>query len=234
LVKMNENKSAASRGTGVTVELRDERGNLISTHEASEQELLVGSMLRQARVHVDQGEPSQALQLVLQAVRETQGEQGIFDVLNQARRDYGLDAPNPNFTPSTSSPSLSSLFASLSTNPAASPSSSSSSAASSSSQPVPMAEDDWGLDPDPFGLLPPSEGKHDIPTNKGQNAVIAEDSDEDRPSDSELLVHKNILVAAYEDGSSFLCDMCNGLVKKDRAEAHLTMWCPALNVDDDD
>lgn len=40
---------------------------------------------------------------------------------------------------------------------------------------------------------------------------------------------EGILAAALQDGSSVLCRKCSGLVKRDRWDAHSTMWCPALD-----
>lgn len=48
---------------------------------------------------------------------------------------------------------------------------------------------------------------------------------------------EHILIDAFQDGSSVLCQRCRGLISVDRAEAHARLWCPALgeaDLDDDD
>ncbi len=62
----------------------------------------------------------------------------------------------------------------------------------------------------------------------------------DMYSDS-LLVEtgdEDILIDAFQDGSSVICQRCHGLISVERAEAHATRWCPALegnsNMSDDD
>jgi hypothetical protein len=42
---------------------------------------------------------------------------------------------------------------------------------------------------------------------------------------------EDILHDAYADGSSLLCERCGALVKATRMEAHRTMWCDALPED---
>jgi len=51
---------------------------------------VMSTLLAQARVCLAQGQPTQALALVLAAVREQRGEAGVFDVLNETRERHGL------------------------------------------------------------------------------------------------------------------------------------------------
>jgi len=39
---------------------------------------------------------------------------------------------------------------------------------------------------------------------------------------------EDILLDAFQDGSSVICQKCQGLISVDRAEAHAKRWCPAL------
>lgn len=50
-----------------------------------------------------------------------------------------------------------------------------------------------------------------------QDTLLAEMGDE------------NILVDAFQDGSSVICQKCKGLVPVDRAEQHSKYWCETLN-----
>lgn len=44
---------------------------------------------------------------------------------------------------------------------------------------------------------------------------------------------EGLLAAALQDGSSVVCQRCSGLVKRERWNAHCSMWCPALDDDGD-
>lgn len=44
---------------------------------------------------------------------------------------------------------------------------------------------------------------------------------------------ENILVDAFQDGSSVICQRCKALVPVDRAEQHSKYWCDALDNDMD-
>lgn len=46
---------------------------------------------------------------------------------------------------------------------------------------------------------------------------------------------ESILVEAFQDGSSVVCQRCKGLISLDRAEKHAKYWCPmAENVELDE
>jgi hypothetical protein len=47
---------------------------------------------------------------------------------------------------------------------------------------------------------------------------------------------EDILLDAFQDGSSVICQKCQGLISVDRAEAHAKRWCPALTntIEEDD
>jgi len=60
---------------------------------------------------------------------------------------------------------------------------------------------------------------------RAQESIIGERGDND------------ILHDAFVDGSSVVCSKCGSLIKRDRADAHMRRWCPALasdGKDDDD
>ena len=62
---------------------------------------------------------------------------------------------------------------------------------------------------------------------RAQESIIGERGDDD------------ILHDAFVDGSSVVCSKCGSLVKRERSDAHMTKWCPALasdgkDVDSDD
>lgn len=44
---------------------------------------------------------------------------------------------------------------------------------------------------------------------------------------------EEILIDAFQDGSSVVCQRCGGLVAVERAEAHSLYWCDALEAEDD-
>lgn len=47
---------------------------------------------------------------------------------------------------------------------------------------------------------------------------------------------EEILLDAFQDGSSVICQNCQGLISVDRAESHSKRWCPALtnSIEEDD
>ncbi len=53
-----------------------------------------------------------------------------------------------------------------------------------------------------------------------------------QPGGGAILVEErgrgHILEQAQADGSSFVCDMCHGIVATRRRVPHVTQWCPAL------
>ena len=54
------------------------------------------------------------------------------------------------------------------------------------------------------------------------------------PSILSELGDEDILVDAFEDGSSVICQKCKGLISVDRAEAHAKFWCDSITEEDDD
>lgn len=53
-----------------------------------------------------------------------------------------------------------------------------------------------------------------------QDTILSERGDED------------ILVDAFQDGSSVICKRCNALIPVNRSEAHQLYWCDAIEVED--
>ena len=62
---------------------------------AADENAYVATLLQSAHSSMAQQRPMQALGLVLAAVRQQRGEEGVFDVLNQAREGMGL-TPHAN------------------------------------------------------------------------------------------------------------------------------------------
>ena len=70
------------------------------------------------------------------------------------------------------------------------------------------------------------EYDHDIPID-GANTDVD-------PVGSPILQERGdgseeILVDAFEDGSSVICKLCKSLVKKNRWDAHRDIWCPSID-----
>lgn len=61
-----------------------------TTASEMDEHSMMSALLGEARVALAQGQPGQALGLVLAAVRLQRGEAGVFDVLNQTREAHGL------------------------------------------------------------------------------------------------------------------------------------------------
>jgi len=77
----------------VTVEVRNSRGDVVRQYEASSAEIKAAPLLLEARQFIKEGKPQQALGRVLDAVRQTRGQAGVWEVLEDARHAYAnLDA----------------------------------------------------------------------------------------------------------------------------------------------
>jgi hypothetical protein len=54
------------------------------------------------------------------------------------------------------------------------------------------------------------------------------------PSLLSELGDEDILIDAFQDGSSVICQKCKGLISVERAEAHSKLWCDALTMEEMD
>jgi hypothetical protein len=95
------------------------------------------------------------------------------------------------------------------------------------------------LSPDQLALLLDRLAISNESSRVGEvRAVVCDDSDDnDNDNDAAAMPHQSILEAqgrtailrdAYRDGSSSLCIYCQSLIKSDRLDAHMSLWCDAL------
>ena len=163
----------------------------------------------------------QALNLVLTAVRQQRGEEGVFDALNAAREEYGLQAhANPirqqreqqqqqaMLQHDADDDRVGSLMSSLSLHPAF------------SSYPMPSR--------------PPQQQRQqdedaDMDDDEDEGGGERQSSDDDAAT-SILEEHGQGLVldAALRDQETYRrCGRCGGLIARDRWAAHVSLWCDA-------
>jgi hypothetical protein len=66
-------------------------------------------------------------------------------------------------------------------------------------------------------------------------AVPCGTAEELRTEDALLAVsgRERVILDAATDGSSTMCPACGALLSRDRWQAHVENWCPALNKDED-
>eukprot|EP01124_Arcella_intermedia_P027597 TRINITY_DN543_c0_g1_i6.p1 TRINITY_DN543_c0_g1~~TRINITY_DN543_c0_g1_i6.p1 ORF type:complete len:159 (-),score=29.40 TRINITY_DN543_c0_g1_i6:51-527(-) len=70
----------------MTVEVRNEHGHVVRQYEATREEISAAPHLLEARRLISQGKPSEALGKILDVVRSTQGEAGVWRVLEEAKK----------------------------------------------------------------------------------------------------------------------------------------------------
>ena len=45
---------------------------------------------------------------------------------------------------------------------------------------------------------------------------------------------EGLLLQAFSDQSSVICKHCKGLIKKERLDSHIKMWCPGIERNEED
>ena len=163
----------------------------------------------------------QALNLVLTAVRQQGGEEGVFDALNAAREEYGLQAhANPirqqrqqqqaeaaRLQPDVDDEAVHGLMSSMSLRPAF------------SSYPVPPRTQQQQQQEE--------EEDADMEADGEEEQEVQSSDDEERVT-SILEEHgqSGVLDAALRDHATYRrCGRCGGVIARDRWAAHVSMWC---------
>eukprot|EP01125_Pyxidicula_operculata_P012448 TRINITY_DN4084_c0_g1_i1.p1 TRINITY_DN4084_c0_g1~~TRINITY_DN4084_c0_g1_i1.p1 ORF type:complete len:179 (-),score=30.29 TRINITY_DN4084_c0_g1_i1:201-704(-) len=154
----------------VEVEIVDSKGNVVKNYHVSQEEAKMIPILAEARGLLDKGKPIMAMEMVLEALRKTQGDSAVWNVLDKAKAELnGLYEKNR-----------------------------------AENDP----HDDQGDDP---------ESDDSSLANSVQMTLLEE-------QDRGHIIHRAIAQA-----NTFICPMCNGVLDTKRREAHLTLWCPALD-----
>lgn len=170
------------------------------TRSSTQQEAYIAELLKKARGEVEGSNPSKALALVLQAVRLTKGQSAVVGVLNQTRANYEIQQHwNKGFEAQVRS--IEGIDASLHSMYLHAKTEEKEKVASSTSSSSPSKS---------------RSGAHSSSSESGGDSILAGTNRE------------QYLDEALSDGSSRLCPMCKGIVKAERYDAHVTMWCDAL------
>ena len=184
-----------------------------------EERHFIAQLLAQARSSLSAERPMQALSLVLAAVRQQRGEEGVFDALNAAREEYGL-APHANpvrqareraeLEHRRADADVDALMSGMSLRPAWTPYSmpgdrtrrAESRMLEGGDEDATMEEEDGGDDSDEGG--------------KGDASVLEERGD------------GRLLDDAVRDGGRFAtCARCRGVIARERMAQHTQLWCEA-------
>lgn len=156
----------------------------------------VKSLLTIAREHIDQGRPEQALGAITVAMKQIGGEAAVIQTLQRARELYVQRVQTDS-----QADQLASLFAECAiaeAQPVSGELTSSLPAPNASAEAVVQSRSDL-----PLGLSPDVNGK----------SILAESG------------RKQVVMDAFDDGSSFICLKCGGLVSVYRKDEHLAYWC---------
>ena len=171
----------------------------------------IARLLSEARSSLTAERPMQALSLVLAAVRQQRGEEGVFDALNAARKGYGL-APHANPVRQererleeeqrrlTGDVDVDQLMSSLSLRPA------------------------W-----PSHSLSSTELEGGSAAEELMaDAAMEEDGDAASASVLEERGAGHLLDEAMRDREQFAtCARCKGVISRSRMQQHRQMWCEA-------
>ena len=174
----------------------------------ADESFFISRLLAEARTSLSADRPMQALSLVLAAVRQQKGEEGVFDALNEAREGYGLQ---PHVNPVRQArqareekerrEDVDALMANMSLRPAWAP------------YQLPAAEtgDENAMD----------EGGEEE-EEEGANASVLEERGEGY-----------VLDEALRDREQFLaCRRCRGVIARARMQQHIDLWCEATHNTD--
>jgi Tfp pilus assembly protein PilV len=238
-------------GSGVVVQVKAPDGTTVCEWEASKQHVDIAMLLLEARQEIAQQHPVRALELVLDAVRQTRGETAIMHVLAEAKhlhqqqleqqQQYYLQQQQQReealYNASSSFDSYgysahdyddgSNYYANASEHAATTTTTTSSPSTSSmlSIRQLMGFDDQCSGDTNTDDQQPPMDCAP---------STSASTSTSHRGSGEALLMEQgrtNVLQEAYSDGSSVLCPYCHGLVAKRRYTAHTTSWCPGLHLE---
>lgn len=188
----------------------------------------IATLLQHAHSSLAQHKPMQALGLVLAAVRQQRGEEGVFDVLNETREGYGL---KPHTNPVRQQREM-------------------------QQQQLQAAAMDDGGDLGMAGLSLRSvdvqsqwqQNAQWVQLNGGggggsyQDTDMADDSGGEVEDDDEEQYGEEVEASILDEtgngelvdeavraGTHTVCRACGGVIARDRMQAHVELWCEANN-----
>ncbi|KAJ7537751.1 hypothetical protein O6H91_11G020600 [Diphasiastrum complanatum] len=161
------------------------------------------AILQQARNFLDEGKPSLALQAVIAALRATGGEQSVFKALTHARNLHQQQRRQEIATDELTALFAECAIAEVSGGTYACNQSHQHSTSASENTAELFREESMGL-----------KDSGDI-LNRLQDSILAESG------------RTQVVLDASQDGSSYTCFQCGGIVSNMRRDEHAAFWCTA-------
>ena len=171
-----------------------------------DEQAYIATLLQQAHASMAQQKPMRALGLVLAAVRQKRGEEGVFDVLNETREGFGLK-PHANPVRQQREMLQQEQMQQMDVGMSAL------SLQSADRPQLPSSDDTEMADEDDDE----SEGEDDEYEDEGGYQDEGEAS----------IVDEDLVDEAVRAGTHVQCRACGGVIARSRMEAHVTMWCEA-------
>ena len=185
----------------------------------------IAALLQHAHSSLAQQKPMQALGLVLAAVRQQRGEEGVFDVLNETREGYGL---KPHANPARQQREMMQQQQQQRLQQMGDDEDMGMAALSlQSADPALLHQLAQRLQP------PSSDGGYEDTAMADESEGEYEDEDEDDEAvegDASILEETgngDLLDEAVRGGTHVTCRACGGVIARTRMEAHAKFWCEA-------
>ena len=187
----------------------------VSFSTPADEQQYIATLLQHAHASMAQQKPMQALGLVLAAVRQQRGEEGVFDVLNETREGFGL---KPHANPvrqqreALQQQQLQQMDAGMSSLSLQAAGPASPSQYSSTLQ------------------LPNGGSMHedtDMADDSGGEDGEYEDDDEYVDEGEVSIVDEELVDEAVRAGTHVQCRACGGVIARSRMQAHTQLWCEA-------
>jgi len=186
----------------------------------SDENEFISSLLSRARDSLSSEKPMEALGLVLAAARQQGGEVRVFDVLNEARRDYGLQ---PHSNPLESQRHLQSNHNNNQHQRA-------------TVELIEDSEDEAMVDDDnnnsPHGAFSMNSIHHSLNEANLHHSETSSLSSQSNTSVLESRGDGNLISDALSNGDYGSCPHCGAVVARNRLEQHSRYWCSAINDED--
>ena len=182
----------------------------------ADENFFISRLLDEARTSLSADRPMHALSLVLAAVRQQRGEEGVFDALNAAREGYGLQ-PHANpvrqareareMKEMKEDADVDALMSGMSLRPV------------------------WT----PYPLPHVGTGRARIPAGDDEDAMDdGSEEEKDEWEDGESVLEERgegaLLDEALRDREQFAtCSRCRGVIARSRMQQHRDVWCEATS-----
>ena len=195
----------------------------VSFSSPADENHFIATLLQQAHSSLAQDKPMHALSLVLAAVRQQRGEEGVFDVLNETREGYGLKAHANPIRQQREMQQQQRIeaddedmgMASLSLR---------------STGPVLLHQHQQART---LQLTNGGGGYHDtdmmddVSEDEGEEDGDEDDGVEGDGSILDEAGHGDVVDEAVQGGTHVVCRACGGVISRERMQAHVELWCEA-------